>query len=298
MDRLNSPFLSSGAPQPVCDLEFPAYALEDQPAADGPTPQERVARIVRTIEAEIIPRLVRAHQPAAPAARSPDALVAEPTPLDVERFVDLVLKDQDAGWADLLRRLRERGVSIDSLYLGLLGPAARLLGQMWEDDRCMFSDVTVAVGRLQRILRGLSPAFGSQVGHPADGRRVLLAPAPGEQHTFGLTMVAEFFRREGWDVVGGAGDNSLDPVALVRDEWFDVVGISVGAEARLDWLRSGITAMRKVSRNRGVGVLVGGPVFVAAPDRAFAVGADATAVDGGQAPIVAEQLLDSRAERL
>ena len=60
------------------------------------------------------------------------------------------------------------------------------------------------------------------------GRRVLLLPGPGEQHTFGLSMVAEFFRRSGWEVVGGTGPESLDPVRAVRDEWFDVVGISVG----------------------------------------------------------------------
>ena len=38
---------------------------------------------------------------------------------------------------------------------------------------------------------------------PVDGRRILLTAVPGEQHSFGLYMVAEFFRRAGWDVVDG-----------------------------------------------------------------------------------------------
>jgi MerR family transcriptional regulator, light-induced transcriptional regulator len=298
VDRLNSPFLSTKESQALCEPVAPTFALLDGQSAEGPSQQERIARIVRAIESDIIPRLVRAHQAPAPAPRVAEVMEALPTPLDVATFVEMVLRDQDAAWSGALRRLRERGVSVESLYLGLLGPAASLLGTLWEEDRVSFSDVTVAVGRLQRIMRELSPAFGSEVDHPADGRRVLLVPAPGEQHTFGLTIVAEFFRRAGWEVVGGIGDNSLDPVAMVRDEWFDVVGISVGAETRLDWLRTGIAAMRTSSRNRGVGVMVGGPIFVEDPGRAQAVGADATATDGSHAPDVAEQLLDSRAERL
>ncbi len=85
---------------------------------------------------------------------------------------------------------------------------------------------------------------------------------------------------------------------MARGEWFDVLGISVGVETRLDWLKSGISAVRQSSRNKGIGVMVGGPVFVEFPGRAAEVGADATAGDGRQAPSIAEQLLDSRARRL
>ncbi len=176
MDRLNSPYLSPGNPGELCELPALPFALGDRPAAADPSPQERVARIVRTIEADIIPRLVRAHRAPAAPERAATGAAPQPTPQEVETFVGHVLDDQDAAWTEMVDRLRERGSSVDRIYLELLGPAARLLGRMWEDDRCMFSDVTVAVGRLQRIMRALSPAFGSEVDHPADGRRVLLVP--------------------------------------------------------------------------------------------------------------------------
>ena len=217
---------------------------------------------------------------------------------EVSHFVELVLAPSDAGWMDDIASLRARGVSVEVLYLDLLAPAARQLGTLWEDDTVMFSDVTVAVGRLHRIMRSLSPAFGSEVDVPPDGRRALLIPAPGEQHTFGLSMVAEFFRRAGWDVVCDLDSRAVDPVALVRGEWFDVVGISAGVSARLDWLKSGIAAVRHASRNRTVGIMVGGPVFANDNDLVRSVGADATASDGRQAPILAERLLDERARRL
>jgi MerR family transcriptional regulator, light-induced transcriptional regulator len=298
MDRHTPSLLTSTVPGPECDGPLLPHTLDALVPSVGPSPRERVASIVRTIEADIIPRLVRNHR-VAPAAPLPAGSAAPlPTPLEVEAFVGYVLDDDLASFDGMINRLRERGMSIDNLYLGLLAPAARMLGEMWESDRVMFSDVTVAVGQLQRIMRGLSPAFGDEVSHPSDGRRILLMPAPGEQHTFGLTIVADFFRRAGWQVIGGVGDSSLDPVALVRVEWFDVLGISCGGQARLDWLKTGITAVRQASRNRAVGVMVGGPIFTDNPGLAAEVGADATAQDGRQAPGVAEQLLGSRVQRL
>lgn len=82
--------------------------------------------------------------------------------------------------------------------------------------------------------------------------------------------------------------------ASVHSEWFDVIGISVGSDARLDWLKSGIGAIRNASRNRSIGVLVGGPSFAADMARVREVGVDGTASNGEQAPLIAEQLLAER----
>lgn len=297
MDRLNpagpNP-LSTGVP----DCEAPAGVdAAAELAVEQPSLQERLVRIVRTIEADIIPRLVRAHRPAAPELAPPAARRAISS-AEVSSFVRQVLAEDDAAWQHAIEALRADGVTIDTLYQDLLTPAARELGRLWEEDDVLFSEVTVGVGRLQRVMRHLSPAFGREVEHPADGRRALLVPAPGEQHTFGLAMVAEYFRRAGWDVVCELDGHAVDPVGMVRGEWFDVIGISVGAEPRLDWLESGIAAVRHASRNRAIGVMVGGPIFVADPARAGTVGADATAPDGRQAPTTAERLLDERARRL
>jgi methanogenic corrinoid protein MtbC1 len=298
MDRLTPPLMTPTSPSRECNGPLSPDPLDVLGREVGPSPRERVASIVRTIEADIIPRLVRNHRVAPAAASTATSAAPLPTPLEVEAFVQYVLDDNAALFDGMISRMRDRGVPIDDLYLGLLAPAARLLGDMWESDRVMFSDVTVAVGQLQRIMRGLSPAFGDEISHPSDGRRVLLMPAPGEQHTFGLTIVADFFRRAGWQVVGGVGDSSLDPVSLVRVEWFDVLGISCGAQGRLDWLKTGIGAVRQASRNKAIGVMVGGPIFTETPSLAAEIGADATAIDGRQAPNVAEQLLGSRIQRL
>ena len=278
-----------------CLAFAPELAASFIAEAPMPSARERMARIVKTIEHDIIPRLVQAHRPDIAAAAMP--LVTTPrlvTTGDVLAFVQQVLAPDDGQWQALTERLLAEGMAVGDLYLHLLAPAAQELGRMWDEDLCSFTDVTVAVGRMQRVLRSLSPAFGHEVDHPQNGRRVLLVPAPGEQHTLGLAIVAEFFRRAGWEVVGDSETRTADPAALVRSEWFDVIGISVGSDARLDWLKSGISAIRNASRNRGIGVLVGGPSFAADRARVREVGADGTASDGQQAPVMAEQLLEER----
>jgi MerR family transcriptional regulator, light-induced transcriptional regulator len=262
------------------------------PEADGgaKAAKQRLVHLARTIESDVIPRLVQAHR--APAANSgPTPTGALPTAAELDSFVQQIVSDAEAEVAHTLDTLRARGVSVEALYLHLFGPTARRLGEMWEDDSCDFSTVTIALGRLQRLLRELSPAFGSEVEHPPNGRRALFVQPRDEQHSFGLSMVAEFFRRDGWDVIGGIGGAVADPAAIVRSEWVDVVGFSVGTDGRFPWLRDTIQAVRAASRNPGLHVLVGGPPFAARPERVSEVGSDGTAQDGKDAPRVAEVLL-------
>jgi methanogenic corrinoid protein MtbC1 len=253
--------------------------------------KERLAHLARTIEADVIPRLVQAHRYTTPAANTALANLPMQTAKQVAAFVDLIVGDSEAEIHASVDAKRRSGMSVEALYLDLFAPAARLLGDMWLDDKCDFSTVTVALGRLQRLLRELSPSFGTEVEYPANGRRVLFAQPADEQHSFGLSMVAEFFRREGWDVVGVVGGSADDPGLRLRREWADVVGFSIGSELRLEWLRQRIAEVRAASRNPDLIIMVGGPIFVINPGWVAEVGADATAQDARDAPRVAARLL-------
>ncbi len=146
--------------------------------------------------------------------------------------------------------MRLKGIAVETIYLELLAPVARHLGSLWEQDLCDFTEVTIGLGRLHQVLRELSPGFSQSVGHAGNGRRILLLPSPGEQHTFGLVMVSEFFRHAGWDVAGGPWEAGADPVTMVKREWFDVVGFSLGfriASGRFVSLHPGRAKSRRQS---------------------------------------------------
>jgi MerR family transcriptional regulator, light-induced transcriptional regulator len=250
----------------------------------------RLSKLAQALESDVIPRLVGAH------GKEPRAAV-HLEPREIEGFVGLLRNGTDAELAAAVSAAHRRGLAVEAIFLELFAPAARHLGELWVADRCDFSTVTICLGRLQRLLREWSPAFGTEVEHPANGRRILLAQHTEEQHSFGLSMVAEFFRRAGWEVLGGVGGAVPDPSAQVSREWFDAVGFSIGSETRIDWLKERIAQVRKVTRNRSVVVLVGGPLFVLQPAWAQSVGADASGHDGGQAPKLAEDLLSTHLVR-
>lgn len=256
-------------------------------AAERLDAKARLSKLAQTLESDVIPRLVGAH------AVAPQRLSAR----EVENFVVMLRHGTDGEVSASVDALHRRGLSVESIFLNLFAPAARHLGELWVADRCDFSTVTICLGRLQRLLRQWSTAFGTEVDHPPNGRRILLAQHPDEQHSFGLSMVAEFFRREGWEVLGGVGGAVHDPSAQVSRDWFDAVGFSIGSETKLDWLRERITQVRAGTRNRSVVVLVGGPLFALHPEWAQAVGADGSGHEGNTSPKLAEDLLAARLAR-
>lgn len=264
-----------------------------QPPSDASASGDaRRAVLSSTIALQIIPRLLQAHGPGE-AASDLGAQTGRPvSAADVRDLVRMVLLPDDRPARASVEAMRLRGVPVETLFIDLLALAARHLGELWEQDLCNFADVTVGVGRLQQVLRDLNTGLVNHT-HPQN-RRILLLPSPGEQHTFGMVMVAEFFRSAGWDVAGGPVQ-SLNAEVTVRREWFDVVGFSLAADVHLPRLAPAIAAVRKASRNPRIGIMVGGPLFLSQPGLATEVGADAVAVNGSLAPEIADKLVETRA---
>lgn len=281
----------------------PAAASAQDVGDTGLDDPARVGYLVRTIERAVIPRLVQARRPA--GSDSP-GLPPAPGALELQTFVSRILHGREADMQGQVMQLRRSGVSVSDIYLHLLAPAARTLGSLWDQDLCDFPGVTVGLGRLQRLLRELSEAFEAEAP-PADPTRaagagelrVLLAQAPREQHSFGLSMVAAYFRRAGWIVEGGiGGSEAAEPALRAQADWFDAVGFSIGSQVHLPWLQEQVRNLRLLSRNPHLAVLVGGPLVLTQPACAQQAGADACITDASQAPGQAALLaLRSSSER-
>ena len=249
--------------------------------------EERMARLVRTIEGEIVPRLILARH-VSPTAPERETLIKAPDAADVKELVRLLLAHDAVIASGYVEAVRHRGASLELVCMELLAPAARELGLLWEQDECDFMQVTVGLCRLHQVLREISIEFRPEDAAVQTDRSCLLAPIPGEQHTFGIMLVAQFLRRANWDVWHEFPDTLTDILQIVRANWFAVVGLSVGCDRRLDEVAAVIRAVRSASRNRAVGILVGGPLLVANPQAAASMGADATALDGMHAVLQAE----------
>jgi MerR family transcriptional regulator, light-induced transcriptional regulator len=228
------------------------------------------------IENIIVPRLLMTH--------AVDQKLALPDPevlerLAVSEFIDLTIHEDPELSINFVRREMDSGVTFENILLKLLAPAARGLGERWDQDLCTFVEVTLGVARMHRMLRefnGIPDHLWSQNGF---GRKILLLPAPGEQHTFGLRLVQEFLMRDSWTVVNRPCKDFVELEAMLKIENFDVIGLSLSGETLIDTLMSCISDIRTKSKNRRVQIIVGGQLFYERPELIKTCGADGYAAD-------------------
>ena len=251
-------------------------------------------RLLTLVEAEIIPRLMLAH-------RDPrhDAQDTSVRPDEVVTFSRALLSNDIADATELIGQLCERGVSMSAVYLQLLAPAARYLGELWEADQCNFSEVTLCLWRMQTLMYDLSATFrGGDVRPTRDGaeRRILIASLPGQQHTFGLSMLSEFFRKDGWVVLAIPSPQAGEVLDTLSLHWFDVLALSASMDGEVRDLAKTIKAARKTSRNPRLATMVGGPLFLRQPGLATTVGADGMSEDAPSALALAGHLYQQQQE--
>jgi len=247
------------------------------------------------IEGEVIPRLMMLHQqtqaetaPAAPAPQTAKRVLPAPKSAPAAKAIEnfcSALRDAEIDRARaILQSYLRKGHAPQDLMIGLLAPAARLLGKMWEEDETDFVTVTLALSRLQVLfhdLRGMPDKTG--VRRQPHQMTMLLSVLPGEQHTFGLHVAAEMFQRAGIAVVTLIPLDSGELANATRQSSYDFVGLSVGSVALLDRLASTIDIVRSASAPSTIRVMVGGPAICVDPALAASLDADCVSDDVGAA---------------
>ncbi len=239
------------------------------------------------ITSEIIPRLVASNRAALDEALPPYKV--PPDDAEIGAFVALVIADDREALRAIADRMIVQAGGRQALLNDLLLPAARRLGLMWERDECDFLTVTLGVYQLDQIMKETVTAGEAFWGNYES--RILLLPAPGEQHRFGCDMVADAFREGGWCVRSGPAVSRNQLVALVRDEWFDVIGLSVTSARWLRGLPACLRAVRDASTNPAPFIMVGGYAIGPHAERARFLGADATAASAQEALIQANSFV-------
>lgn len=262
-------------------------------SVDASGHQEECKRsLTEVIETQIIPRLVQAHRVALPDANAPTAGPGI-SPKQLASFVALSKSSSSSETTQFIDELLHQGVTTDRIFLELIAPAARQLGVMWEQDLCDFTEVTCGLVRMHEITHRLGFEYqnGPQLG--GDVQRIMLASAPGSQHFLGMTIVSDFFRKAGWDVVIEISLSENELMHAVNNEWFDVIGISCATEAQLKTLPGLIRALKASSGNPEPGILLGGPIFTVQQHDARSLGADGICIDVKEAVALAASFRSS-----
>ena len=249
-----------------------------RPAAHG-------ARInlLPAVRNQIIPRLHASLQSSLCLPRLP-TVASTPLAGEVNALADRLLAGDERGLRDQIDGLRGAGHSLETIYLELVAPTGCHLRDLWRDDQCNLAEVTLALCLLQGVLRHYAEDFHAECGKRCAGLRALLvSPSRPSSDiglpTFGLVLMSEFFRREGWDTWIERDLKSPEFHGTVHAEWFDLVEILATSDDQLDTISAGIRAIRRGSPNPSVGIIVCGQIFLDRPDFARLVGADHVATD-------------------
>jgi len=167
------------------------YARADQHfrLVNDNLPQEAVGQLAR----EVVRRL---------AFRMPHAVSKDSVPkaTELDALCAALLSSDDRAGDKFILEARKDGVEIDVIYLGFVAGAARRLGEMWDADEISFIQVTLACGKLYRIIRGLRHIVAPSITQDRDELPAMFALVPGETHTLGIEIATDVFRRSGWDV--------------------------------------------------------------------------------------------------
>lgn len=270
-------------------------------------------RLLQLVQSELVPRLLMAHRSDpfvalsqtlcstadgdAPVSERVTTLTRQPmVRWDEEDFRylgDLCVLGDAVGIRRIVGSFLDKGIALDRIYLDFVAPTARWLGDRWVDDSLSFVDVHLGLVQLHQLVSYYEVA---QVSSAAtnEGRKILLACTPGDQHTFGITLVSDFFRRAGWQVSNRSGQTLDQLAAHVASTRFSCIGLSLYCDDHIANLNRSIARLRRCSANSDALVIVGGNYFMGRSPVRCPVEADMFVVDAGDAVERVSALLDTR----
>ncbi|MFK7861235.1 MAG: B12-binding domain-containing protein [Granulosicoccus sp.] len=266
--------------------------------ATSPT---QIELLLKTVESELIPRLFVNHMMDVPST-SPlvENRSTEPAPgpwssdAQIAIFAAMCISNDPELLDQHVTDLLAQGVSLESIFLYLLAPAAKHLGDSWIADKLSFVDVHLGLCRLHQLICECETIGYRSESLLLAGESILLTCAPGENHTFGVTMVADFFRRYGWQVSNLCGLDTDFLIARVASTHYTAVGFSLHNEYNLPALATIIKQVKEESCNKDLFVMVGGDYFIRNPNKVESIGAEVFATDGRQAVLKATEASKKR----
>lgn len=191
------------------------------------------------------------------------------------RLCAALTDESDQAHRGLIAAMMANGIPSAEIYDSYLPDAARMLGEMWVQDRASFVDVTVGASRLQELLRGreLTGAHSMLDRSIPLGQSVLMVVPIFEDHSIGAFVVADQFRRHGLWVHMGIGLETNELQELVGSGRFAMVGITSGCAKTLEPLSELIQKLRSSVQNCPP-IVVGGHIVTKSRDAEKRIGAD------------------------
>lgn len=156
--------------------------------------------------------------------------------------------------------------------------AAREIGERWVRDDASFAEVTIAVSRLQSLLRKLEPEPGAEAVIHADGPLILLLVSCDNDHTLGAMVLLGQLRRLGCSARLLVGAHPTTLGAEIGASRFDAVMISAAPGNSTIALHRLVLSLRKMGAGDAP-IVIGGGIVESEPELLRRTGADVAESD-------------------
>ncbi|MGF1667782.1 MAG: B12-binding domain-containing protein [Acidimicrobiia bacterium] len=182
----------------------------------------------------------------------------------------MVAGDATGAWA-VVEAALSSGSTPARIYVDVLAPALASVGERWAGGELGIEDEHLASAVASRIIGRLGPRFNRR-GRP---RGTVVAAMPsGERHGFGLAMLTDVLRGEGYSVLDLGPDTPAQSLvtAMKKVEDLEAVCLSVAYTDALPRLIETIEEVRRVF-GTDIPIVIGGRA-IESLDHAVTLGAD------------------------
>lgn len=212
----------------------------------------------------------------------------EPSSIQIEELAFALISKNERAGAELILGATAAGMDIDTVYLRYLAGAARLLGELWDNDRVTLVEVAIGTSRIYSIMRASNHLLFPQ--KKVSQKSAVFASTPNETHTLGVRMAADLFRRDGWNIDLMMGQSHEALVEDIELSPHYLIGLSSAGRHSSAELARLIIALR-ISKPTAY-IMVSGQIVNDAPDIVSLLGADVVANDFDSARTTLEGLWD------
>ena len=176
-------------------------------------------------------------------------------------FVALITRDGPQKTEQYITELLNLGMGIDLIVLELIPRIARKLGNQWASDSLSFAEVTIATGRLQKLIYSLDHLYQETRTSPTTTHSILVTAAPGSHHTLGPLILSNYFTWAGWSVLSESAPSERFIETTVTSKSLTAIAVSIADYDQLDRLPKLIQSIRSKSLNPAIIVLTGGSLY-------------------------------------
>lgn len=248
--------------QPESPLDIDFYTRFQSQFLKSQLPSVSVANLAR----EVIQRL---------AEQDEELPIEAPSDDQIEHLCFALMADDHLAGATFISDVRGAGASIDAVYLKYLARAARKLGDWWDDDLVSFTEVTLGTSRMYAIMRSMRRQMPLKLGRVL--KSAIFVSVPDENHTLGVRMAADLFRKDGWDIDLLIDEDHDSLVSYIVQSGVPIVGISAGGQHSLQALSQLIVALR--IKSPSTALFISGHITEEAKDEIKLLGVDGIAND-------------------